>query len=104
MDVLQFAGSIFRVERVHLEGCGIHEMTRTDEPVEHAVLAEDMADILTQETFDALAEFLDPLDVDLRHAPGAVGGIRATRTKRLYGFFRAEVPRDVGDEIPNRRK
>ena len=37
------------------------------------MIAQDVADVLAQEAFDALAEFLHAVDVGLLHAPGAVG-------------------------------
>ena len=47
------------------------------------VVAQDVADILTEEAFDALAEFLDTFDVLLLHIPGAVCIVRLTRLERL---------------------
>src|SRR2546428_3221856 len=47
--VLQVARSIFGVERIHFQSRRIHQMTRADEAVEHAMLAQDMTDILAQE-------------------------------------------------------
>src|SRR5262249_8768374 len=68
----QVTQAIILVKRVHLERGGIHHVTRPHELVEHAVVTKHVADILTEEALDALAELLDALDVDLGHAPGAV--------------------------------
>ena len=64
-----------------------------------AVVADDVADVLAEEALDALAEFLHAIDVALRHAPGAVGGVGLARRELLDAGLRAEVERDVRDQI-----
>ena len=44
------------------------------------------------------------VDVALRHPPGAVGCVGRARLEFLDPLLDAEVPRDVGDEILDRRK
>src|SRR6185436_13385435 len=75
-----------------------------DELLVFAMLTQDVADILAEETFDALAEFLHAIDVRLRHAPRAVRRIRRTRFERFYFFLHPEIPRDIGDEILHARE
>ena len=53
------------VERVHLERGGVDEEPRADEPLELAVIAQDVAHVLAQEALDALAELLHAVDVAL---------------------------------------
>src|SRR5205823_6632768 len=76
----------------------------TDKAVEQPVIAQHMAHVLAEEAFDALAEFLDPLDVGLRHAPCTVRRIGAAGLELPDARLRPEVPRDVGHEILDRVK
>src|SRR5262245_5723357 len=55
------------------------------------MVTQDVTDILAQEAFDALAKFLDAVDVRLRHPPRAVGGVRRSRPELLDFFLRAKV-------------
>src|SRR5437016_2288489 len=68
------------------------------------MVAEHVTHVLAQEALDALTKFLDPFDIHLRHAPGPVGRIRRSGLEGPDALFRAEIPRDVGDEISDRRK
>jgi hypothetical protein len=64
------------------------------------VLAKDVADVLAEKTFDALAKFLDAINIELGNLPLGVGA-------RLEGgnfFVDVVVPGDVGDQILNPRK
>src|SRR4051794_9765088 len=86
---------------MHFKRCGVNEEAGADKLVMFAVLAQDMAYILTEKTFDALAKLLYTFDIGLLHTPGAVWRIGRTRPEfpdRLLDF---EVPGDVGDEIPD---
>ena len=51
----------------------VDEEARADELLVLVVIAQHVADVLAQEALDALPEFLDAIDVALRHPPGAVG-------------------------------
>src|SRR5262249_28546793 len=99
MRILQGADAIPRVNWVHFERRGVHEMTRTDELVEHLVVAQDMADVLTQEAFDALPELLHAFDVHLLHPPRPIGCIRGTRLEPADALLRSEIPRDVCHQV-----
>src|SRR6266853_338837 len=96
---LQVSDAILGVERVHLERCAIYQVTRTHELVEERVIAQHVADVLAEEALDAFAELLHALDVDLRHAPGAVRGVGRPRLELADARLGPKVPRHVGDEI-----
>ena len=68
------------------------------------MVAQDVADVLAQEALDALAEFLDAVDVLLGHAPGAVGGVRRPRLERRDALLDPVVPGDVGHQVLDERK
>ena len=72
LRLLQFRQPVFGVERVHFQRGGINQKARADEFLVLVVVAQHVADVLAEETFDALAEFLHAVHVLLLHAPGAV--------------------------------
>ena len=72
---------------MHLERRGVDQETRADELLVLVVIAQHVADVLAQEALDALAELLHAIDVRLRHAPGAVGGVAARGLNGLICFF-----------------
>src|SRR5437868_3362018 len=81
-DTLRFTqllGTVLDIERMHLEGGDMNQKTRADEALEFLVIAQNVADILTEKAFDALSEFLNTVDVRLPHPPCAVGRIRRAR-------------------------
>ena len=45
------------------------------------MIAHHMADVLAKEALDALAEFLDAIDVALLHPPGAIGCVRLSAAR-----------------------
>src|SRR5262245_2003214 len=67
--VLERPSASAEVQRIHFERGGIDEMSRSDERVEHSMIAQHVAHVLAQEALDALAEFLNAFDVDLPHSP-----------------------------------
>jgi len=83
----QIARPMLFVERVHFERRRVHHVTRPDESVEHAVIAQDVTDVLTQEAFDALPELLYALRVDLRHPQRPVSGVAASGVKRAKDYL-----------------
>src|SRR5258706_636265 len=106
-DALRFTqllGAVLDVERMHLERGDMNEKTRADEAVELLVIPQNVADILTEKAFDALSEFLNTVNVRLPHPPCAVGRIRRAGFELFDLFFLLEIPRDVGDEVAQRRK
>jgi len=60
------------------------------------VVAQDVADILAEKAFDALAEFLHAVHVFLLHAPGAVRGVGRARLEFFDLLFDAKIPRHIG--------
>ena len=80
---LQIGQAVFGVERVHFQRGGVDEEARADEFLVLVMVAQDVADVLAEEAFDALAEFLHAIDVFLRHAPGAVGRVGLARLEFL---------------------
>ena len=97
VTILEVADAVFRVEWVHLQRCGVHQEARPDEFIFLVVITDDVADILAQEAFDALAELLHAVDVLLEHGPGSVGVVRLARLEWLDGLLDAEVPADIRD-------
>ena len=65
----------------------------------HVVVAQYVADILAQITFDALAKFLHSLDVLLRYAPGTIRRIGRPRLEFRNALFHAVIPRQIGNQI-----
>ena len=100
----EFLETIFGVERMHLQGGDMNQVARADKLLVFVMLAQDMADILAEKTFDAFAELLDAIDVGLGHPPGAVRGIGRAWFERLDLLLHAEIPRNIGDQIFDQRK
>src|SRR5262245_29227132 len=96
---LQLGDPILGVERVHLECRGVDDEARADELIVLVVIAQDVTDVLAQIALDALAEFLDAIDVRLLHPPRTVRRVGRARLERLDALLHLEVPRHVGDEI-----
>src|SRR5581483_9891475 len=61
--------------------------------------AEDMTDVLTQETLDTFSEFLDPINISLRHVPRSGLSVWRPRTKFANTLFDAEVPGNVRHQV-----
>ena len=102
--VREVLGTILGVERIHLQRGGVDEVPRADEFVVQPMVAQDVTDVLAKEALDALPELLNPLGVRLRHPPRAVLGVGRARLERLDPFLDVVVPRDVGDEVADRRE
>ena len=99
MRLLQFRQPVFRVERVHLQRGGIDQKTRADELIVLVVVAQHVADVLAEKTFDALAEFLHAVHVRLLHPPGAVRGVGLARLELLDLCLDAKIPGNVRRQI-----
>jgi len=95
----QFFDSVLGVERMHFERSDMDQKARTDELVMLAVVAQDMANVLAKEAFDAFPELFDPIDVRLFHSPGAIGCIRRPRLERFNFLFNPKIPRHIRDQI-----
>src|SRR5258708_35356080 len=89
---------------MHLEGGGINQETRPDESIVQLMVAQNMTSILAKKSFDALPEFLHPIDVLLLHAPGAVGRIRRSRPELFDLLLDLKIPRNIGNQILHQRE
>src|SRR5437762_9826186 len=83
LRVSQFFNAIFRIERLHLLCCHVVEETWSDEFLMHLVVAQHVAHVLTEKTFDALPKFLHAINVFLLHAPCAIWSIGRARFELL---------------------
>src|SRR5689334_16667945 len=79
MRLCQLGDAILDIERMHFERSNMDEEARPGELVEMAMLAQNVAHVLAEETFDAFSEFLHAIDVLLGHAPRAVGRVGRAR-------------------------
>src|SRR5262249_388301 len=61
ISLLQIRGAVLDIERVHLQRRRVDEEARADELAVLVVVAQHVADVLAQETLDALAELLHAL-------------------------------------------
>ena len=104
LRLLQFRQAVFGVERVHFQRGGINEKARADEFLVLVMVAQDVADVLAEKTFDALAEFLHAVDVLLLHPPGAVRRVGRARLEFLDFLLDAEIPRNVGHQVADARE
>src|SRR6266508_908499 len=93
--LLQESGPGRAVEWVHLERGDPHEETGAAELPLLSVVPQNVADVLTEEALDALAELLHAVDVGLRHLP-ARAWARGKRRDLAVDFV---VPRDVRHEV-----
>ena len=59
----QVFGAAFRIERIHLKRGRVDKKARSDELIVKAMVAEDVADVLAQKTFDALSKFLHAVNI-----------------------------------------
>ena len=91
-QVFEILSAAFGVERMHLERGGVNKKTRADKLVMLFVIAEDMANVLTKKTLNALAKFLHAVDVGLLHSPRAVRGVGRPRFEFLDPLFDLVVP------------
>src|SRR5882672_10435467 len=85
---------------MHFEACGADEKARTAETLVFAVIAKNVANVLTEKTFNTFAKFLDAVNVALIHLPFNAG-LRFEGWDFLVDLV---IPRDVGDEILDYRK
>src|SRR5215471_16472899 len=85
---------------MHLEARDPHEETGASELLLPVVVAQDVADVLAEETLDALAELLDPVEVALLHLPDDAG-LRRERRDLAVDLV---VPGDIRHEILDDRK
>jgi hypothetical protein len=88
------------VDRMHLERRDPHEEARPRELVLQLMRAQHVADVLAQETFDALAELLRAIDVVLLPLPlGAFA-----RLEGRAALVHLVVPRHVRHQVLDHRE
>src|SRR5262249_45342350 len=92
------------VEGMHLQAGHADEETWAGEAVLLLVVAQHVADVLTEEALDALAELLHPVDVRLLDAPRAVRRVGRTRSEGRDALVHLVVPGDVADQILHHRE
>jgi hypothetical protein len=80
---------------MHFQTGGADEKARAAEGIVLSVVAENVANVLAEKTFDALAKFLDAVDVALIHFPFDV----FARSEGGNFLVDLVVPGDVGDEV-----
>jgi len=85
---------------MHFEAGDADEEARPAKFLLFVMLANDVADVLAEKTFDALAEFLDAVDVHLRDFPVRV----LARPEGGNLLVDGVIPGDVGDEILDARE
>ena len=77
---------------MHLKRGDTHKESRSAKILFMFMIAEHVADVLTQETLDAFTKFLNAIHILLRHAPGSVFVVGRTRFEFLDPLFDLEVP------------
>src|SRR5579885_126849 len=91
----QHRNAVRRVQRMHFEAGHAHKKSRAAELLLFVMIAQHVADILAQEAFNALAEFLYPVNFPLVHLP-----FRARLgLKRRNLLVHTVVPGDVRDQV-----
>jgi hypothetical protein len=98
--VLQQADAMEGVKWVKFEPGHAYEKSRAAEFRFCVMLANDVANILAKKTFDALAEFLDAVDIELGDFPVGV----LVRAEGGDFFVDLVIPGNVGDQVFDSRK
>src|SRR6185436_19023297 len=98
--LLEELRAVFPVDRVHLQRGDADEEPRPRELVLELVRAQHVAHVLAQEALDALAEFLNAVDVGLLPPPRRA----LARLERRDALVHLEVPRHVGDQVTDQRE
>src|ERR1700732_656284 len=89
---------------MHLERGGKDQKARPDKLLVQMMIPQNMTDVLAKEAFDALAKFLDAIDVRLGDAPGAVRRVGRPWFEFPDFFLNAKIPRNIGRQIAKDRK
>src|SRR5580704_8083887 len=67
MLVFQISDPVVRIERVHLQIRRVNQESWPNEFLVHVMVAENVANVLAQETLNALAKLLRPVRIRLAH-------------------------------------
>src|SRR3954453_537160 len=100
----QIFDAISYVQRVHFERGRIHQKSRADELLVHVMVAQYVADILTEIALDALSKLLHPFDIFLGNAPSPIGRVGLPRLELRDALLYLVIPRYVRDQILHVRK
>src|ERR1700739_5007371 len=84
---------------MHLQRRDVHEKARTDELVVHVVIAQHVADVLTEKTLNALSKLLNAIGVLLSHAPSPVRRVGFARLEWCDALLHLEVPGHIRNQI-----
>src|SRR6266704_1016656 len=98
--ILEKAGAVAAVERMHFESGNAHVKAGPGELRLLVVFAKNVAYVLTQKTFDALAKLLHAVHVELRDFPFD----SRPRFERRNFPVDTVIPRNVGDKVFDARK
>lgn len=90
--ISQFVDPIFGIERMHFERGDVNQISWPNELFMHPMIAQDVANILAKEAFDAFPKFLDAIDIFLLHSPGSVRRIGRTRLELLDLLLHSKIP------------
>jgi hypothetical protein len=84
---------------MHFERGRVHEKSWADEFFVHVVVAQDVADILTEKTLDALSKLLHPFDILRGNPPSAIGRVGLSRLELRDALLYPIIPRYVRDQV-----
>src|SRR6266513_2127097 len=95
----QVLAAIHVIQRMHLIDRRPHQHRGTDELLVLVMRAQDVADILAQEAFDAFPELLRPLDFELIHPPRSVRCVGLAWLEFRDALADLVIPRHVRHEV-----
>ncbi len=98
--ILEQASAVAAVERMHFEAGDSNEEARAGELFLFVVFAEDVTDVLTEKTFDALAELLNAVHIELGDFPFD----SFARFERRDFAVDTVIPGNVGDKVFDSRE
>src|SRR5262249_20309516 len=94
----QIQRPVLSIQGVHFESRGVNKKPGADKFL-HMVVSQNVADILAQEALDALSEFLDAIDIGLRHPPASIGRVWWARLEFLDALLGCVVEGHIRHEV-----
>src|SRR5947209_4362805 len=88
----QLLNPVFGIKWMHLQRGYVHQKPRTNELVVLVMIAQDVADILAEKTFDAFPEFFDPIDIALLHPPRSIRRVRRAGFEWFDHLLHSKIP------------
>ena len=101
--VFDFLNAVVGVEGVHVKAGQAHHESGTGEVLLCLAVTQDVAGVLTEEAFDALAELLHSIDILLHHAVLAVG-VTLAWGEGSNAFVLFVIPRHVTGQVADHRE